>query len=112
MKEHLEDLKNTVINTIRKGKSQIKVTNDFDLLRHILNTWNKKQLSTGTTVNKQRPSRPCKIMSRTKNVIHKLLKADLKKITIDINRELHEHHNAHASNSAIKLILRESNLHG
>ena len=99
MKECSEDQENTVINTIRKGRSQTQIAKDFDLLRKIINTWNKTQLPKGSTVDKQRPGRPCKIMLRTKNVMWKLSKADSKKIVMDFN-------------IAVKLVLRESNLHG
>ena len=47
-----------------------------------------------------------------KNVIRKLSKTNPKKTAVDINKNLLEHHNIQIPNSAIKLILRELNLHG
>lgn len=111
-KEYSKDFKNAVITALIKGRSQAHVARDFGLSRQIVNTWNKKQLSAGTTNNKIRPGRPCKITLRTKNLIRKLSKSDPKKTAVGINRELREYHNIQISNSAIKLILRESNLHG
>lgn len=112
VKEYSQDLKDAVISAIRKGKTQAQVAKDFGLSRQIVNVWKIKHQSTGTTDNKQRAGRPCKITPRTKNLIRKLSKADPKKTAVDINKELREYHNVQISNSAVKLILRESNLHG
>jgi transposase len=105
-KEFSEDLKKVVISALRKGKSQAQVAKDFGLSRQIVNIWNNKQLTTGTTDNKKRPGRPSKITCRTKNVIRKLSKADPRKTAVDINRDLREYHNLQISNSAVKVILR------
>ena len=51
-KEHSDDFKNALINAIKEGKNQIHVAKDFGLSRKNVNTWNKKQLFTGTTINK------------------------------------------------------------
>lgn len=112
VKEYSKDLKDAVINALREGKSQAQVAKDFGLSRQIVSTWKKKQLSTGSTDNKQRTGRPTKITLRTKNLILKLSKADPRKTAVDINRELREYHNVQISNSTVKLILRESNLYG
>lgn len=111
-KEYPVAFRESVVDALRKGRSQAQTARDFNISRQLVSLWNRKYKINLHVENKPRSGRPRKTTAKQDRLIIRKSKADPKLTSMAIHTDLKENHGIQVHVSTVKRRLAEAGLHG
>ncbi|XP_069669962.1 uncharacterized protein [Periplaneta americana] len=101
-KEYSVDVRQAVLNALKKGKSQSSVAKDFGISQQLVSVWSRRHKQEGSVDNKPRSGRPRKTTVSEDRMICKQSVADPRKSARQIRNDLERHHGLNLHVSTVK----------